>query len=70
MATNPKAATKRFYIPQHVREVVNSVAAACDLTPGEVVEGAVGHMMREHARTGQPPGRVLRAMIDRGRDSR
>ena len=67
MTTTPKPKTPRFYIPQHVREVVNDVAGKSGLTPGEFVEGSVFHLLNEHARTGQPPGASLRAMVERAK---
>lgn len=63
MTAKPK--TPRFYIPAHVRETVNAAAEATGLSPGAIIEGAVAHLFNEHARTGQPIGPTLRAMIER-----
>ncbi len=65
MATKPK--TPRFYIPEHVRAAVNDAAEKTGLTPGAVVEGAVFHLIQEHARTGQPIGPTFRGMIERAK---
>lgn len=60
--TKPK--TPRFYIPAHVRETVNAAAFDCGMSPGEIVEGAVAHLMNDLARTGQHPGAALARMIE------
>ena len=60
-------ATKRFYIPEHVRAAVNDAAEKTGLPPGAIVEGAVLHLIQEHSRTGQPIGPTFRAMVERAK---
>lgn len=63
-----KAKTPRFYIPQAVRETVNEIAAATGLSQGEVIEGAVAHLLNDHRRTGQPPGPALTRLIQHAKE--
>lgn len=62
MAAKPK--TPRFYIPQSVRATVNEIAAETGLSQGEVVEGAIAHLLNDHRRTGQPIGPALAKLIE------
>ena len=56
----------RFYIPAHVRQVVNEISRTTGMSPGEVVEGALAHLLNDHARTGRVIGDpAIRAMVER-----